>query len=104
MHHTAACNVQVAHYLDADLQPWAAALAAALFADASVPAAEAQPSHQLEENEAQAEAAPASNSLALLQPAWRRLDELARLSGATDAVLRAWRRPLLEQLLSLIHI
>ena len=96
--HQTTFYVQVAHYLDADLQPWAAALAAALFADASVPAAEAQTPHQLEGSEAQAEEAPASKSLELLQPAWRRLDELARFGGATDAVLRAWRRPLLEQL------
>ena len=99
VNHTEAIGyVQVAHYLDADLEPWAAALAAALFTDAAFPPAAAQSSHQIEGNEAQAEAAPASSNFALRQAVWRRLDALAGLDGAADAVLRSWRRPLLEQL------
>ena len=88
--------MKVAHYLDADLEPWAAALAAALFVEPAFPAAEAP--HKLGASAAQAETALASDHLELLQAAWGRLDELARFGGATDAVLRAWRRPLLEQL------
>ena len=90
--------MQVAHFLDADLQPWAAALAAALFTDPAFPPAAAQYSHQVEGNDAKAEVASAGNNLVIRQAVWRRLDELARLGGAADAVLRAWRLPLREQL------
>ena len=94
----ATCYVQVAHFLDADLQPWAAALAAALFTEAACPAAGAQPSDQLGGGREQAEVAPANKHCERWQAAWRRVGELARLDGAADAVLRAWRLPLLEQL------
>ena len=65
-------HVQVAHFLEADLRPWAAALAAALFGP--------QPA----EDDADSR--------------WNFLDALAPLHGAVDAVLRAWRLPLREQL------
>ena len=94
--------MQVAHYLDADLQPWAAALAAALFVEPAFPAAGSKrgwEQTQLGANAAQAEAEPASTQSELWQAAWQRLDELERLGGAAGAVLRAWRRPLREQLL-----
>ena len=63
--------VQVAHFLEADVQPWAAALSAALFG--------AEPRQP--------------------QPdAWERLEEIATLGDTVDTVLRSWRLPLLEQL------
>ena len=71
----------MAHFLEADLQPWASGLAQALFPDTlpSFPsAAEAPKDHW--------------------QCVWRHLDELAPLGGAVEAVLRAWPLPLLEQL------
>ena len=86
--------LQLAHFLEADLQPWAAALAAALFP--VMP--EAQPSRQLEGGAAQAEEAAIKSRLASWQDAWSLLDELAPLGDAAVDVLRAWRQPLLEQL------
>ena len=62
----------MAHFLEADLQPWAAALAAALFAP--------QPDEKL------------------CQQSWNLLDALAPLGDAVDTVLRASELPLLEQL------
>ena len=71
--------MQVAHFLEADEQPWAAALAAALFTPFS-------------------EATPAANPVLARWQMWKHLDELAPLGDAADAVLRAWRLPLREQL------
>ena len=65
-------RVQVAHFLEADLQPWAALLTAALFT-ASPPAAQRE-------------------------AAWGRLDELAPLGDTISTVLRASRLPLRQQL------
>ena len=65
-------KVQVAHFLEADMQPWEALLAAALFA--------------------------ASPSAALREAAWRHLDELAPLGDTIGTVLRASRLPLRQQL------
>ena len=63
--------VQVAHFLEADVRPWAAALSAALFS-----ADQRQP-----------------------QPdTWERIEELATLGDTVDTVLRSCRLPLLEQL------
>ena len=62
----------MAHFLEADLQPWAAALVATLFAP--------QPAEEGRER------------------VWNVLDALAPLGDAVDAVLRASRLPLLEQL------
>ena len=89
--------MQFAHYLDADLQPWATALAAALFPVAAVPTAEVQPPGQLEGDAAQAVEATSSR-LVRWQDAWRRLRELAPLGDTIVTVLRAWRLPLHEQL------
>ena len=65
----------MAHYLEADLQPWADALTAALFADGD-------------------------GGLSTKHRArpWNLLDELKPLGDAVDPVLRAWRLPLLQQL------
>ena len=97
----------MAHFLEADVQPWAAALAGALFpatlalpvvpaATAARPLARAQASPLSSEH--QADDAPACSSAEGVQDAWRRLDELAPLGGAVDAVLRAWQRNLDLQL------
>ena len=100
-------GAQVAHFLEADVQPWAAALAGALFPETLVvpvapAAAEARPLTQAQasplSSEPQADDAPACSSAEGLQDAWRRLDDLAPLGGAVDAVLRAWQRNLHEQL------
>ena len=71
--------MQVAHFLEADLQPWAAALAAALFAPQPPPHA-------------------ATAGTACRESAWRCMEDLKPLDGAVDAVLRASELPLLEQL------
>ena len=63
----------MAHFLEADVQPWAAALSAALFG--------ADPWH--------VQSPPY---------AWERLEEIATLGDTVEAVLRRWRMPLLEQL------
>ena len=107
---------QVAHFLEADLQPWAAALGAALFTPFDAATSAEQPPkprraawramlHKLVRRArvrgAQARAAAShaqSSQAAARREAWRHLDELAPLGGAADAVLRAWRRPLREQL------
>ena len=90
----------MAHFLEADLKPWAAALAAALFFEAAVPdgITGEQPGDLVRGCTAAADAALASTNVAHWEEAWRRLDELAPLGDAVDAVLRAWRLPLLEQL------
>ena len=91
--------LQLAHFLEADLKPWAAALAAALFSGAAVPSTAEQPGDLVQGCTAAADtAAASSNNVVLWEDAWRRLDELAPLGDAVDAVLRAWRLPLLEQL------
>ena len=79
--------MQVAHFLEADLRPWGAALANALFAPESGSAAAAA-------------AAAVVNSAAPCDSdsAWQCLEELRPLDGAVDAVLRAWRAPLLGKL------
>ena len=73
--------MQVAHFLEADLQPWAAALAAALFSTLN-----------------QAPAAAGSSAAAEAAGLWWCLEELAPLHEAVDTVLRASRLPLPEQL------
>ena len=65
-------HLQVAHFLEADLQPWADALSAALF--------DPQPADGRREQ------------------AWNLLDALAPLGDAVDTVLRASELRLLEQL------
>ena len=124
----------MAHFLEADEQPWAAALAAALFApfvevtpaedqeppkeglDSSTAAIAVdpeppQPSHPVLRAVRKASSSGArllrflasatrraSSRDAAHQQTWRHLDELAPLGDAADAVLRAWRLPLCEQL------
>ena len=66
----------MAHYLEADLQPWADALTAALFADG--------------------DGGLSTEHRASL---WHPLDELTPLGDAVDTVLRASRLPLCQQLL-----
>ena len=80
----------MAHFLEADLQPWGAALANALFA----PDAAQQPTALV----GSAAAASVVSSVARRDSAWRLLDELRPLHGAVDAVLCGWQGPLLEQL------
>ena len=98
-------HAQVAPFLEADVQPWAAALASTLFvhspplmATLAAAAAEAPPQASTLGSEPQAEDAQAGSSADGVQDAWQRLDELAPFGGAVDAVLRAWRLPLLDQL------
>ena len=86
-------KVQVAHFLEADLQPWGAALTATLFASGDLP-----PSEQQHGSTAQADAAPACSTVARRQDAWQHLHTLKPLGDAVDAVLRASRMTLLEQL------
>ena len=82
--------MQVAHFLEADLQPWGAALAAALFATEPK-----QPS-----DEASTDAgALICGSVARSKGTWEHLEELKPLGDAVDAVLRGWRLPLREQVL-----
>ena len=105
--------MQVAHFLEADLQPWAAALAATLFGSLDLLAA--APTDELPEASppvwramtrvlvnrfkgSGAQLRGASSQAAACRQAWRHLDELAPLGDAADAVLRAWRLPLREQL------
>ena len=99
----------MAHFLEADLRPWACALAAALFAPHAV-----QPSTVMPQRKARglasrdvseapgrsgsASAAMLVSSKAHRESAWRRLEELRPLDGAVDAVFRASRLPLAEQL------
>ena len=87
----------MAHFLEADVQPWAAVLARTFFAP-TLAAAEASQQASPLTSQTQAGEEQAGSSADGLQDAWRRLDELAPLGGAVDAVLRAWRLPLLKQL------
>ena len=81
--------MQVAHFLEADLQPWVAALSAALFA----------PEPQQPSDEGSTDAgAPACGSAVQRKGTWERLEELKPLGDTVDAVLRGWRLPLREQL------
>ena len=101
-------HVQVAHFLEADMQRWAAALATALFAPQ--PAVEdstvVQPTTQAEGAGAEARRKRLScNGDTASRPDWQArerlwdlLAELVPLADAVDAVLRASRRPLREQL------
>ena len=73
-------QVQVAHFLEAELLPWATALAAALFSP---------PEHALQQDSRAANAS---------EETWEHLHALAPLGDAVDTVLRASRLPLLEQL------
>ena len=117
--------MQVAHFLEADLQPWAAALAAALFAPepaqssqsaAGRPGRKARgaPRRSAPERKslrlasrgvrsaparsASAAAAAGVSCAARCEAAWWCLEELTPLDSAVDAVLRAAELPLLEQL------
>ena len=81
-------RVQVAHFLEADVQPWTNVLAAAVIAD------ELQASDH-------AVAGPTHGHTGTAQwqePLRRRLDDLAPLGDTVDAVLRAAHLPLAEQL------
>ena len=85
--------MQVAHFLEADLQPWAAALAAALFDSKprppAVPANAPQPSER---------GSSARVPLTRHADAWRLLEEVAPYGDTVDTVLRASRLSLLQQL------
>ena len=85
--------MQVAHFLEADLHPWAAALAAARFDSAShsaaVPADAPHPSER-------GSSAPAP--LTRRADAWRLLGDLTPLGDTVDTALRASHQPLLQQL------
>ena len=83
--------MQVAHFLEADLRPWSVALAAALFAPDASPEPPAL-------SGSAAAAAAVANGAAPCESPWQCLDELRSFHGAVDAVLRASRLPLLEQL------
>ena len=92
----------MAHFLEADLQPWAAALAAALFAPDAAHQSTVLPrlaSSRVRDAPSRSAAATAeASSAARPEGAWRCLEELRPLHGAVDAVLRAAKLPLLEQL------
>ena len=117
--------LQAAHFLEADLQPWAAALAAALFAPDTAqnsPSAARRPGRRARgaprrsaperrstrlasrgvraapPRRANAAAAAVVSSAARGERAWRCLEELRPLDGAVEAVLRASELPLFEQL------
>ena len=99
----------MAHFLEADLQPWAAALAEALFAPDA-----AQQSTVLPQRKARRLASPGVrdapaptgsaaataevSSAERREGAWLCLEELRPLHGAVDAVLHAAKLPLLDQL------
>ena len=99
--HAEATPVQVAHFLEADLQPWAAVLADKLFQPVRmVPARRASEVQAAATgSSARATALAASRRAARIEKVWRHLDELAPLGDAVDAVLRASRLPLREHLL-----
>ena len=101
----------MAHFLEADLQPWAAALANSLGLFASEPQLPLPPTPSQPRPPFALEAVPAASdgptpcedrqlpgdALAPLDDAadvWRRLDELAPLGDAVDAVLRTPGLPL----------
>ena len=102
--------MQVAHFLEADLRPWAAGLAAALFPPDTEQQSTFLPQRKSRRlasrgvSEAPARsgsasaAAAAVSSAARREAAWRCLEELRPLHGAVRAVLRASEVPLLEQL------
>ena len=97
-----AADVQVAHFLEANLRPWAAPLAAALFCPISAQHKARQlASPGVRDAPAQsgsASAAAVVSSAARRESAWRCLEELRPLHGAAESVLRASELPLLEQL------
>ena len=80
----------MAHFLEADLRPWAVATAAKIF----VPEPSQQPSFLTVD----AAAAAVVNRAERREHAWQCLEELRPLDGAVDAVLRASELSLLEQL------
>ena len=101
-------QVQVAHFLEADMQRWAAALAAALFApqpadeDSSLPTTPAlgdgaEARRKRPRNKRGYDNKPSMHTRSR-ERLWQLLDELTPLDNAVDAVLRASRQPLLEQL------
>ena len=107
--------LQVAHFLEADLQPWAAALAAKLFpsecndeqpgnrespatGDAHAPNAAALPQQAVQLDTMHRSGRLTAATTAPRLEVWRRLDALTPLGDAVDTVLRASRLPLLEQL------
>ena len=83
-------EAQVAHFLEADLRPWAVAIAAKVF----VP----EPAQQPPFLTAAAAAAAVVSRAERREQAWQCLEELRPLDGAVDAVLLASEVPLLEQL------
>ena len=84
--------MQLAHFLDADLEPWAAALAGALFPRA------AKLSDQVEASRPQAAVASASSDLTPWEDAWRRVEALSPPAEVISAAARASRMTLHEQL------
>ena len=90
--------MQLAHFLEADVEHWASLLAAVLFPKRALPAAATQPSAQLQGCATPSEATPACSTLAGQADAWRHLDELAPPVDVIDAILRASPMPLLKQL------
>ena len=92
-HHlnTTVAHAQVAHFLEADLHPWAAAIAAIVF-----PPSKRQPLWRLGVQPSDLDTTP--RDVAAEYNTWQRLGELTGFDGAVDAILRAWRLPLLEQL------
>ena len=97
--HSAGEHLQLAHFLEADLQPWSAVLAGALFPAAALPAALELPDQQPEACAARAEGVPASRTLANWNSAWQRLEALSPPSDVISAVARASPLPLRKQLL-----
>ena len=93
--------MQVAHFLEADLQPWATALADELFPPVRrLPGRRASEQTAAETGgSAPAPSFAASHTAARVASAWRRLDELVPLGDVVGAVLRAWHPPLREKLL-----
>ena len=100
----------MAHFLEADLQPWAAALIAALFAPDAAQQSTALPPRKARRlaspgvreapapSGSGAAAAVVSSNAARRDGAWQCLEELRPLHGAVDAVFRASRWPLIDQL------
>ena len=99
----------MAHFLEADLQPWAAALAAVLFATNTAQHSTVPPQRKARRLASRdvSEAPPPSgsaagavvSSAARRESAWHCLEELRPLHGAADAVFHAAKLPpLLEQL------
>ena len=92
--------MQVAHFLEADLKPWATALFSALFADQSEGAARrvAGGAARGQQRVAAERVAGSVWTAAQREAAWRGLDALSPLGDSVSAVFRAAKLPLLQQL------